>query len=305
MIHQVSHTNIDTDKWDNCIRKDASGLFYGYSWYLDMLVEEWDALVLNDYEAVFPLVKGKKFGVEYLFRPYGTQQLGVFSIATATPELIAKFVAAIPKTYRFVDVFLNENNPIDLLNATWLHPNSNYELNLNRPYQAIYEGYNKRTVRNLAKAKKHKHRIFENDSPDQLVTLFRANKGKQVNTLSEANYAKILHIMHVMLHKRRGYMWTIYDDHNTIIAGAFFVEMGGRIILLFSATSETGKKQHAITYLLDELFIARATDQIIFDFEGSNIPNLAQFYAGFGAVQKMYYNLKINNLPGPLKWLKR
>ncbi len=305
MIHLVIHKNIDTEKWDNCIRKDVSGLFYGYSWYLDMLVDAWDAIVLNDYEAVFPLIKAKKFGVAYLFRPYGTQQLGVFSIATLTPEVVSKFIAAIPESYRYIDVFLNETNPVDLLNATWLHPNSNYELSLNRPYQAIYEGYNKRTLRNLGKAKKHKHRIFEYDSPEQLVTLFKANKGKQINTLSEANYTKILHIMHVLLHKRRGYVWTIYDDHNTIIAGAFFVEMGGRIILLFSATSETGKAQHAMTYLLDELFIARATDQIIFDFEGSNIPNLAQFYAGFGAVQKRYYNLKINRLPAPFKWLKK
>lgn len=304
MINLVSHKEIDVDKWDVCVRKDVSGLFYGYSWYLDILVNEWDALVYGDYEAVFPLVKGKKFVFSYLFRPYGTQQLGVFSQIPQTPELIAEIISAIPKTYRYVDIFLNEANPIDLLNATWLHANSNYELNLNRPYQQIYEGYNKRTVRNLAKAKKHKHRIFEYVSPDQLVSLFRANKGKKINTLTEANYAKILHIMHVLLHKRRAYIWTIYDEHNTIIAGAYFVEMGGRIILLFSATNDTGKAQHAMTYLLDELFIARATDKVIFDFEGSNIPNLAQFYAGFGAVQKTYYNLKINNLPIPFRWLK-
>ena len=60
-----------------------------------------------------------------------------------------------------------------------------------------------------------------------------------------------------------------------------------------------------MTYLLDELFIARAGDQIKFDFEGSNIPGLGRFYSGFGAIEEPYYNLKINRLPLPLKWLKR
>lgn len=305
MIILIKHNQLDIEKWDQCIKKDTSGLFYGYSWYLDTLVKEWDALVYNDYEAVFPLIKGKKLGFNYLFRPYGTQQLGIFSHINKSPELVHAFVEAIPANYRYVDVFLNTDNPVDLINARWLRRNVNYELSLNRAYKAIYDGYSKQTVRNLNKAKKHKHRIFEYDSPEQLVELFKANKGKEVNTLTEANYSKILHIMHVMLHKRRGYLWTIYDDHNTIICGAFFVEMGGRIVLLFSAADKTAKQQHAMTYLLDELFIARAGDQIIFDFEGSNIPGLARFYAGFGAIEKTYYNLHINRLPAPLKWLKR
>ncbi len=305
MIELVLHNNLDTDKWDDCIKNDQSGLFYGYSWYLDILVPEWDALVYNDYEAVFPLIKGRKMGIQYLFRPYGTQQLGVFSKVYLSPRLVADFVEAIPKAYRYIDVFLNVENPIDDLQGKWLKPNSNFVLDLNRPYRKIYEGYSKQTLRNLKKAKKHKHRVFEYDSPDQLLRLFRANKGKEIDTLTEENYAKILQIMHVMLHKRRGYLWTIYDEHNTIIAGAYFIEMGGRIVMLFSATDQTGKEQHAMTYLLDELFIARAGDKILFDFEGSNIKGLARFYQGFGAEEQTYYNLHINRLPAPLKWLKR
>ena len=304
MIKFVNHSNIDTEKWDACIKQDASKLFYGLSWYLDMLISEWDALVYNDYEAVFPLITNKKYGIKYMHRPYGVQQLGVFSKHSLSPELLRDFIAAIPKSIKFVDVYLNAANPTGLLNPKQLTPNKNLELNLNQSYQSIYEGYNKRTVRNLKTAKKHKHRIFENDGPDQIIALFKANKGKQISSLSEANYATMRQIMYVMMHKHSGYIWTIYDEHNTIMAGAFFVEMLGRITLLFSATDEVGRKQQAMTYLLDELFIARATDQIVFDFEGSNIKDLAAFYAGFGAQEISYQNLRINNLPGPLKWLK-
>ncbi len=304
MIKLVTHTDLDVDKWDTCIKADESKMFYGLSWYLDILVKEWDALVYNDYEAVFPLIFNKKYGVHYLNRPYGVQQLGVFSKTILSPELIRDFILAIPTKYLFIDVFLNVNNPVGLLNQKNIHRNVNYELNLHRSYQSIYEGYNKRTVRNLKKAKKFKHRIFEHDSPEQIITLFKNNKGKETS-LTEQQYAVMRQVMYVMLHKHRGYMWTIYDEHNTIIAGAFFIESFGRITLLFSATDQVGKKQHAMTYLLDELFIARATDQVVFDFEGSNIKGLADFYAGFGAEEKIYYNLKINKLPWPLSLMKK
>ena len=47
MIKLVKHSQIDTDKWDECVRLDKRRVFYGVSWYLDILVREWDALVLD------------------------------------------------------------------------------------------------------------------------------------------------------------------------------------------------------------------------------------------------------------------
>lgn len=304
MIRLVPQKEIDIDKWDACIKKDKGRLFYGLSWYLDILGAEWDALVMNDYEAVMPLFHNKKWGINYLYRPYGVQQLGVFSTHKITSAMVAEFANAIPRKYRYVDIYLNHHNPVDEITGAKLKESKNLELNLKRSYREIYEGYSKRTKRNLEKAKKAKHRIFEYDSPDQLIALFRQNRGRQVSTLSEANYQTMRQIMYVLLHKKRGYIWTIYDVHNTICAGAFFVEIAGRIVLLFSASNAEGKKNHAITYMLDELFIAKATDDIIFDFEGSNIPGLYDFYSSFGAIENNYYHLKINKLPAPFRWLK-
>ena len=41
------------------------------------------------------------------------------------------------------------------------------------------------------------------------------------------------------------------------------------------------------------------------DFEGSMIPGVARFYAGFGANPETYFQLKFNRLPLPLRWIKR
>jgi hypothetical protein len=54
-IQYLSHKNIDKIKWDAVIASSSNRLIYGYSFYLDHMAKQWDALILNDYEAVMPL----------------------------------------------------------------------------------------------------------------------------------------------------------------------------------------------------------------------------------------------------------
>ncbi len=44
-----------------------------------MAAGQWDALVLDDYQAVMPLTWRSKFGIRYLYQPAFTQQTGIFS----------------------------------------------------------------------------------------------------------------------------------------------------------------------------------------------------------------------------------
>ena len=57
MIQYIAYNNLDYEKWDKCIIGSVNGSVYAKSWYLDIVCEQWDALVLNDYEAVMPLPK--------------------------------------------------------------------------------------------------------------------------------------------------------------------------------------------------------------------------------------------------------
>lgn len=59
-IQLLSQNQIDKTKWDICIDQAPNGLIYAYSWYLDTMAKNWDALVYNDYELVMPLTWKKK-----------------------------------------------------------------------------------------------------------------------------------------------------------------------------------------------------------------------------------------------------
>jgi hypothetical protein len=79
MIRFLKHNEVDTDRWDDCIKNSVNSMPYAFSWYLDIVVEQWNALILNDYEAVFPLPTRKKYTFTYAYTPSWIQQLGLFS----------------------------------------------------------------------------------------------------------------------------------------------------------------------------------------------------------------------------------
>jgi len=304
MIRFVKHSEIDTDKWDACIKKSLNSLPYAFCWYLDIVVADWNALVLNDYEAVFPLPTRRKFGLTYSFMPFWVQQLGLFSKTFEGLNRINDFVAAIPNQYRFVELSMNHYALVEKKSAFQLRENNNFLLLLNKPYQEQIQDYSKNLRRNLKKASLKGLQLFKNDSPKVLIRLFRADKGKLVTHFSESDYQNLERIMHVAVHKHCGQVWMAYDKGNRPLAGMFLLLGPKSVILLFTGNSKEGKECAAMPFLIDEFIKESANSSLVFDFEGSNDENLTRFYKSFGSVNHIYQNLKINRLPLLLQFFK-
>jgi hypothetical protein len=59
-------------------------------------------------------------------------------------------------------------------------------------------------------------------------------------------------------------------------------------------------------FLLIDTFIQNNSGKnLILDFEGSNIPGIARFYKGFGAMAETYYSVHQNRLPRLLRIFKK
>ena len=76
MIRFVEHNEVDTNKWDKCVKRSINStlmlfLVFRYCCF------ELNALILNDYEAVFPLPTRKKWGIQYAFTPFWSSAVGL------------------------------------------------------------------------------------------------------------------------------------------------------------------------------------------------------------------------------------
>lgn len=303
MIRYLKHEEIDKDKWDQCIDLAFNGLVYAKSWYLDLVSEQWEALVENDYERVFPLVYRKKYGIHYLYQPVFTQQLGIFSTTLLTEVIVSNFIEVIPKKFRFAEINLNTSNKIKdnkykVLN--WL----THELDLIKPYEITYHKYSTNLKRNLKKAEKAKLNFVENIKPDDIINLFKENRG-QTTALAEHDYNILMRLAYSGIYKGVIKTYGVYAGANELCAGVIFLQSMKKMIFLFSGLTELGKQTKAMPFLIDQFIQENSQQHLTLDFEGSNDKNLARFYKSFGSKEITYPHLKLNRFNFPLNIILR
>ncbi|MBW8050865.1 MAG: hypothetical protein FVQ77_11125 [Cytophagales bacterium] len=303
MIKYLKHNEIDKIKWDRCIENSINGIIYAYSWYLDTVCEQWEALVDGDYQSVFPLTAGRKYRINYLYQPPFAQQLGLFSIHSISEDMVNQFIETIPAKYKFKEINLNTCNTKEHIHYTQ-KKNITLELDLNNAYEHIYKNYSNNAKRNIKRAIRNDARIKKKTYSEEIIKIFRNNRGKLFSHLKNKQYAICRNIIDLCIEKEIGQSWGVTTKENDLCAGAFFIESNNKVIFLFLATNEVAKKIGAASFLIDRYIEENSGRNVIFDFEGSNDPDLARFYKSFGSKEKIYLHIRKNNLPWFIKWIK-
>ncbi|MCU0432879.1 MAG: GNAT family N-acetyltransferase [Bacteroidia bacterium] len=305
MIRHLQRHEIDRDRWDACIRQSFNGIIYAYSWYLDVVCPPWEALVEGNYESVMPLTAGRKLGISYLYPPFFVQQLGVFSVKKLTADEVARFLDAVPSKYKYREINLNTFNKASSVRGYELHPHLTHELDLIKSAEQLRADYSDNTARNLKKALKLNPVFTNSPSREAIITLFRNGRGRNVSALREVHYDMLRQLLQALDARGRLHSRGVTDANGELLAGAFFADANGKVIFLFSGLSEAGKEARAMFALIDRFITENAHKNLVLDFEGSDDPQLARFYRGFGAKECVYLQARSNRLPRLLRLLKK
>ena len=304
MIRYLKHKEIDFVKWDQCIEASLSFMPYPLSWYLNCVSPNWDALVLNDYEAVMPLTHRKKFGISYLHQPLMCKQLGVFSSMHAEPFNIDLFIKALPKKFRLIEIALNNQNIINSNKTIKVDQHTNFYLSLNQPYQTIYNGFHRNHKRNILKANDSGMVVKVNSiSFTEFYNLKMDSLSKQKINFKNHQKSSYFNIFKHFEDKGEMKIYTAYLN-NTIISSACFIFWEKWTALdLFS--TDLGKNNSAGYLLFNRFFKDYCERKLILDFMGSNVHGIALHNKGYGAIEDKYPFITINRLPKFLKFFKK
>jgi hypothetical protein len=300
-IKHLQHKEIDKAKWDACITNAPNGLIYCYSFYLDCMAKHWDALVFGDYEAVMPLTWNKKYGFYYLYQPAFTASLGVFG-KNLTKEIIDDFTSKFPSKFKLTEISLNSGNIIDdPKNFSLLR--SNYILHLNKSYEELYKAYRDNHKRNITKAFQLGCSISKEIAVDEIIQLNKEQL-QHIDGTKQEDYPNFKKLYELLKIKGQAKTYGLIDKQNKILASAVFFFSHNRAYYIMVGNHPDGKTIGASHALIDAFIKDHADQNLILDFEGSDIRNLAFFYNGFGATEEIYPALKINRLPFYVKWMK-
>lgn len=301
-IKYVPYSDIDRQQWDDCINKADNSLIYGTSIYLDTMSENWDALILDDYKAVMPLTWRKKYSIHYLYQPFFTACLGVFG-NNINAALVHDFLKAIPAKFKYWDISLNHSNFFQVQGFD-LYERMNYVLHLNGPYEKLYEGFRDNIKRNIKKAEKL-HCIVQKDIPVQEVIALATEQSKDFASLTKNDFALFIKLYQQLHTKGQATTYAVYTATKELVSSCVFFFYNNRAYYILVGNHPNGKTIGASHALINAFIKDHAGKNILLDFEGSDIRNLAFFYSSFGASEEKYAGLKYNNLPALLKIFKK
>ena len=270
-------------KWDKCIERSKNSMPYAYSWYLNLVCDNWDALVYNDYEAVMPLPWKSWFGLKYITNPYFCQQLGVFYTQKILD--VDVFVNAIPRKFVYVSLNLNVANGHSKFAVK---KNSNYELEIN-DIEFLRNKYSKSQVKNINKAKNKGVELSANVDSYSQYSDKKAIEAKAF--MNSSMLALERQIMCALINTSKGRIYSVsFNGQNC--CSVFLIVSDKRLILLSSYSDKIGKSKRAYFLLLDHIFSLPNFAGFTFDFEGSNIQSIADRNARFGATLTNYYTIR-------------
>lgn len=297
-IKYLSRKDIDAKRWNDSIASASNGLIYATTDYLDNMCDEWDGLVLGDYSAVMPLPWRKKWSIYYIYQPFLTAQLGVFG-SDLNESIISRFFNAVPKKFRYWDFSLNHQN-LFVIDGFPLHQRSNYVLSLQPAYETLYKAYRENIKRNIKKSSQYGCTTTTGVQIDDIISLAKL----QAKETTEQDFKNFRNLFQLLAEKGQAKTYGVLAKTGELLASCVFFFSHNRAYYILVGNHPNGRTLGASHALIDAFIKDHAGQNLVLDFEGSDIRNLAFFYSSFGAAEEKYAAIKLNRLPWWAKWLK-
>ena len=247
-ISYLPHSKIDKTKWDRCIDNAGNGLIYAYSFYLDAMSENWDALIFNDYEKVMPLTWKKKYTIYYLYQPFYTASLGVFGNEISA-ETVNNFLKNIPAKFKYWDFYLNRDNLFHLTDFP-MYERSNYILSLNETYEQLVGRYATSHIRNIKRAKQSGNVVKKDIAIRDVIGLAK-QQAKYFSSIEEDNFLDLANLYELLKKKKQAVTYGVYSSQNQLVASCAYFFSHKRAFYILVGNHPNGKSSGASHLMID------------------------------------------------------
>jgi hypothetical protein len=309
----LQRRQINDNTWNAHISRSVQRVVYAKTDYLDAACDDWNALVWPSAEAftlVMPLPVRSKFGKQVLYQPLFCQYLGLFSKDVISPELIAAFLNALSRRFSYISAYaFSPENTFQLQCCQEYFPEFDFkmlhthQLSLFPAYKDIFKANSADRKRNLRKGRSEKWDIIFSADINPLIHLFKQNHEPAIGPVNPLAYQRLSSIFNVL--STEGNVQIHYALKNgQVCAGIMLISCERKVIYIFNAANEAGRKGNARTVLLDSFFQEQAGSHLLFDFESPEIASISDFYQSFGSSKTPYYQITKNRLGFPFRQIQ-
>ncbi len=300
MISFLNRKQVDESKWAACVQY---GLIYSSLIYLDVMCDrQWDALILNDYEAVMPLPWRKKYGIKYVYQPPFMQQLGISAASVVKAGIVSHFMRAMKEHVKFAEYPFNSKNLFtEPLGKHTLKENFYVPLaKLAEVSSQVDDSFNK----SLRRLQKWDFQYKMEQDPTTIFNLYRELYLPRIDALSEDDLQRFLMLCTRLNNTNQLVLRTVCMGAENL-AMVLLLKDDSRLYNIMACLTPNGKTLEANYFLYYNILNEFKGQDLMLDLEGSSIPGVARFYKKLNPLTEYYAAIKFNNLPAWVKLFKR
>ena len=205
--------------------------------------------------------------------------MGVFSTENIDETFIKSFIDAIPNKFREATIYFNDQNRFTSKSVS---QRANYVLNLQADYFTLLSNYSKNRKHTIRKIDKNSIQLIESENHHNILP-FYYDYIFDKSGLNERDMQNLNKLLSHAYQIDKAFVVEAVTEKNNKLGGAIFLIDNDRIYYLFSALSTDGKKEQAMTAIIDYIINKYSQKPILLDIEGSMIKGIASFFKSFGA----------------------
>lgn len=281
----VQRPDIDCTKWDELVINSPQASIYSQSFFLDATCQNWCLYVSSDYSKGIAVPFTEKLRKKIAYTPNFIRYLDF--IGSLSEIEMDEFIIEVQKQFKVGQLAINSNT------IKLAHSVSKYQI----LYSKIENKYNNLAKRMLKRFDKSEL-VFSNTSDlTSVLNLVENELSARIKTLNKSDFDHFSQLIHQLFLNNQLFFFGIYNSTNTLVAGAFFSQFNGRITYIKGVSLKEYMQDGSMYKLLHEGIEFAKSNNFVFDFGGSNIDNISQFFSNLGGENKIYSILKWGREP--------
>ncbi|MBO6794884.1 MAG: GNAT family N-acetyltransferase [Balneolaceae bacterium] len=294
------------------------GNIFMQPWWLDVVAkDDWIELKIEkggDLKARWPIVMRKKMGFVHIEMPVLTQKTGPWikqestkqvSLHSNERKLLEELIEKIPSFDRF-NLNLDESI-INYLPFKWsgFKQSSNTSFRINDPYnsEAVWANFKSTVRRNIRRAQEN-CTISTNLTSKELYLQIKKTFHRK-NKEPSYSFELIDDLINEATKRNRANIIGVLNKNNEVISAQLFIHDDNVTYYLAGGFDNDNIEPGAVSLGMFEGIRLAAARKNAFDFEGSSVNGIEQFFSSFGSIPIHFHNIhKVSNKYLPVYLLK-
>lgn len=280
MVRILKPAEIEQEKYQPLLKRYAPNCPYFLPWYLEAATDgHWRLLVYNDYEVALPFPVARFGPFQHVPHRFYIQKLGFLGGSKPQQE---EMLTMWQKRYPF-GYYAFHLSP--LANCAPIRQRKNCVLTLNTNYEQLKLRYSEQHLR---KVKQRQNYVYERITSElEIHQVMLALAKEERHPLSAKNEQRRRLLMSAALHHKALYFQKATNSHEAL-AYNWWIFAGNRYTYLGGAENSAAHSLQLKSCGIDAFIQEFSGQDLLFDFEGSDIPGIARYYEGFGAAVEYY-----------------